>query len=348
MIQKAELLAAFNGITDLIVILDPDYTICFANNAFCDFFEIDDPEKVVGMKCHEIIHDVSERCEMCPIHETLDSGNVKTIEKKIRGENLKYWTYPVFDDDKKIKNIVSYARIITEQQKMEQELIQTEKFKWIGRLAAGIAHEINNPLCSILVNAEMILETMLKTDSKYDIVQDIATSVKHAKKITSGFLDYSRQQVYTPVSCGINEIVNKAITLVKFYQKEKRTSIDFTCEKDLPNIKADMLKTIQAFLNIISNGIDASPVEGTITISAQRHGDDAVSVTFRDEGCGITQEIIPQIFDPFFTTKDFGKGTGLGLSIALGIIEQQNGAISVDSEVGKGSSFEVVFPVIEE
>ena len=104
MIQKSELLAAFNGITDLIVILDADFTIDFANKAFCDFFDIETLEEIIGRKCYEIIHNESERCNECPTQKTLESGNVKTIEKELRGEILKYWTYPVYDNKKSIKN----------------------------------------------------------------------------------------------------------------------------------------------------------------------------------------------------------------------------------------------------
>ncbi len=345
MIQKSELLAAFNGITDLIVISDADFTIDFANNAFCDFFDIENPEEIIGRKCYEIIHNESERCNKCPTQKTLESGNVKTIEKELRGEILKYWIYPVFDNKKSIKNIVSYARVITEQKRIEQELIRAEKLKGVSKLAAGAAHEINNPLCSILGYSGLILESISKTDTVYEFVQDIIESVEQAKKITTGLLEYSKQYVNSPVYCSIDDVVNKAITLVKYQTKDRQISINFKDEKDLPKVQIDMLKTVHAFLNIILNGIEASPKRGSIAISAQRNGEDYISVTFHDKGCGIPQENISLIFNPFFTTKEAGKGTGLGLSIAHSIIEQQNGKIIVESELGKGSTFEVLFPV---
>ncbi len=348
MIEKSELFAAFNGITDLIVILDNDFTIEFANSAFCDFFDVDNPAEIIGRKCYEITQNESKRCNECPTQKTLESGNVKTMEKEIRGEILKYWIYPVFDNKKSIKNIVSCARIITEQKRIEQELIRAEKLKGIGILAAGAAHEINNPLCSILGYSELIKESISKTDSIYEFVNDIIESVKQAKKITSGLLEYSKQNVNTLDYCNIDNVVNKAITLVKYQTKDKQISISFKDEQNLPKVQIDMLKTVHAFLNIILNGIEASPRNGTIAIAAQRNGEDYISVTFTDRGCGISQENLSSIFNPFFTTKETGKNTGLGLSIAHSIIEQQNGEIMVESKLGKGSTFEVLFPIMAE
>ena len=344
MVDKSELIAAFDGITDLIVILDADYRITFANKAFYDFYKIEKTEEIYGHKCYEIIHDESERCTKCPTHKTLKSGEVITLEKELRGEILKYWTYPVFDSNHSIINIVSYARIITGQKKTEQELIHSERLQGIGRLAAGTAHEINNPLCSILGYAELIQELIPADDPSYELLGDIIESAQQGKKIVAGLLEYSRQSVSYTNYCSIHDVIGKAASLIKL-QKEKKITFDIKNGTGLPEVKIDMQKTVQALLNIILNAIDASPDGGTIDISAQQHGKDYISVKVRDRGCGIPEENESLIFNPFFTTKEVSKGTGLGLSIAQGIIEQQHGKIIVDSELGEGSTFEVLFPV---
>jgi len=345
MLQRPQLIAAFNGITDLILILDNDYNIVFANRAFCDFFDFENVGKIIGRKCYEAIQNENKYCIDCPTEKTLESGKVITVEKSLRGEILKYWTYPVYNGKNTIENIVSYSRIITEQKRIEQALIQSEKLKGIGQLAAGVAHELNNPLCAILGFSELLKESIKETDSNYELVNDIIASVQQSKKLVEGLLDYSRQSVTNISYYAIKDVITNTITLIKYKLRMKKINIDIKYEKDLPKVKIDMQKTVQAFLNIITNSIDASPKEGSIVIRTGRHGEEYVSVAFCDNGCGIPQENISQIFNPFFTTKEIGQGTGLGLSIAHSIIEQQNGKIRVESELGKGSIFEILFPV---
>ena len=188
-------------------------------------------------------------------------------------------------------------------------------------------------------------ESIKETDSNYELVNDIIASVQQSKKLVEGLLDYSRQSVTNTSYYAIKDVITNAITLIKYKLRMEKINIDIKYEKDLPKVKIDLQKTVQAFLNIITNSIDASSKEGSIFIRADRHGEEYVSVTFCDNGCGIPQENISQIFNPFFTTKEIGQGTGLGLSIAHSIIEQQNGKIRVESELGKGSIFEILFPV---
>jgi signal transduction histidine kinase len=347
MIHKSQLLASFNGITDIILIMDNDYNIVFTNKAFCEFYNIKDPDKISGQKCYKIVSDKTEPCSEfeCPTVKSLKSGVVETVEKEMRGEIIKYWTYPVFNGDNKIENIVSYSRIISEQKKIEQELIHSEKLKGIGRLAAGVAHELNNPLCSILGFSGLLKESIDEKDPNFGLVTDLIESVTQAKKLVEGLLDYSRQSVTNTDFFSIRDIIEHTITLSKYKLRMNKITINTEYEKNLPKVKIDLQKTVQAFLNIIINAIDVSQENGTIIIRAQRQSDQYVSITVSDNGCGIPEENISQVFIPFFTTKEVGEGTGLGLSIAYNIIEQQNGKIRVESELGKGSVFEILLPL---
>lgn len=344
MIKPEQLIASFNGITDLILIIDPDLNIIFANDACCKFYGVGDPGEIIGRKCYTTCHELLERCEICPATQTLESGETVTVEKELRGEILKYWTYPVYDENNVVESIVSYARIITGQKRMEQELIRSEKLKGIGQLAAGVAHEINNPLCSIIGYSQLIQESFPKSHPDNEFLTDILESAVQAKKIVDGLLEYSHQSVCSTKCCDIEDVINKAITLVKYQLSIKKVSVSCTIADGLPRVKIDSPKTVQAFLNILLNGIEASPERGTIDIDARHNGDGYVRVKLSDKGCGISGEDISNIFNPFFTTKEVGKGTGLGLSIAQSIIEQQNGKIGVESEPGKGSCFEILLP----
>ena len=345
MINKSQLVASLNGITDIIIILDADYNVVYANKAYCKFFNIENTEMIIGKKCYEVSYNQHTRCDDCPTQHALESSSVVTLEKEINGEILKYWTYPVFNSENKIESIISYSQIITDQKKLEWELINSEKLKGIGQLAAGIAHEINNPLCSILVSSELIQESIATTDPLNELLSDIVESAQQTKKIISGLLEYSRMSVNYKRCYDIGDVIAKAISLTKYELKDKKISIDVKIENGLKKVKINMQRTVQVFLNIIFNGIDASPEKGNIFICSQPSGEDYISVTFRDNGCGIPQENISYIFNPFFTTKESADSVGLGLSIAHSIIEQQNGKIRVESELGKGSTFEVLFQV---
>lgn len=342
--NKTYLKAAFDGITDLIFIMDKNFKITFVNKALMEFFSIDNNE-VIGKKCYEILHHRGDICENCPGEKTKESKDITITEKSIKGEILKYWTYPVFNGEKELVSVVSYGRNITNQKRIEQQLIQSEKLTGIGRLAAGVAHELNNPLASILGFSELMLESIGKDSPLHEFLIDIIESANQSKKIVTGLLEYARQSVSKTGSHNIIKVIDRTVSLVKHTLKVKEISVIVDNEEDLPGIKVDMQKTIQVFLNIITNAIDSMPDGGKLFIKTRKESDKYISVGFRDSGIGIPEENLNKIFDPFFTTKEAGIGTGLGLSICLGIIEQQNGKIDVKSEFGKGTTFKISLPI---
>ncbi|MFC1562690.1 nitrogen regulation protein NR(II) [candidate division KSB1 bacterium] len=336
--------AAYDGITDIIMIMDKDLRIIFGNKALKDFFSVDDNE-IAGKKCHEALHQKEDYCADCPAVRTKKTKQVTITEKLINGEILKYWTYPVFNGGNELESIVSYGRNITNQKRIEQQLIQSEKLTGIGRLAAGVAHELNNPLSSILGFSGLMLESVDEDNPLYEFLTDIIESANQSKKIVTGLLEYSRQSVSITDSHNIIKVIDKVVSLVKHTLKLKEINVIVDNEEDLPKVKVDMQKTIQAFLNIITNAIDVMADGGTLFIKTEKESDKHISVSFRDTGIGIPEENLNKIFDPFFTTKEVGMGTGLGLSICLGIIEHQNGKIDVESEPGKGTTFKISLPI---
>ena len=336
--------AAFDGITDIIMIMDKDLRIIFGNKALKEFFSVDDNE-ITGKKCHEALHQKDDYCANCPAVRTKKTKQVTITEKLIKGEILKYWTYPVFNGGNELESIVSYGRNITNQKQIEQQLIQSEKLTGIGRLAAGVAHELNNPLSSILGFSELMLESIDEDNPLNEFLTDIIESAKQSKKIVTGLLEYARQSVSKKSSHNVMNVIDRTVSLVKHTLKVKEINVIVDGERDLPKVKIDMQKTIQAFLDIITNAIDAMPDGGKLFIEAKKETDKYVSVSLRDTGIGIPEENLNKIFDPFFTTKEVGKGTGLGLSICLGIIEQQNGKIDAESELGKGTTFKISLPI---
>lgn len=345
MVSYVQLVAAFNGITDLIAITDNKVKVIFLNQALTDFYNIENPEEIIGSKCRACFHNGEKVCDDCPAKQALTTGKIVTVEKVIKGEVLKYWAYPVLNDRTKIENVVCCARIITDHKKLEKELIQSEKLKGIGQLAAGVAHELNTPLCAILGFSELMKESIEKNNPLHEFLDDIIDSAKESRDIVTGLLEYARHSISTVDFHDVESVVDRTISLVKPSLTLKEINVIRERTENLPEIRINIHKTVQVFMNIMSNAVDAMSQGGKLKITTQQEDGDYISISFSDDGCGISEQDMNQIFDPFFTTKDEGMGTGLGLSVVREIIEQQNGTIDVVSEVGKGTTFRISFPV---
>ena len=245
----------------------------------------------------------------------------------------------------------TFARMASSLQEREQEikrlneqhLILSEKLASIGRLAAGIAHEINNPLTTILTFSSLLLRKAEVTQKEK--LETIIKETTRCREIIKGLLNFARQNEPVKEVCSVNDIIENAVSLTRNQLKVHENKI--TVEKELeniPSISIDPNQMLEVFINIIINAIDAMPKGGTLKIMTRRE-DGRIEIKFVDTGHGIIKEHLDQVFDPFFTTKEAGKGTGLGLAVTYGIIERHNGMIDVESEVGKGTTFVIKLPV---
>ncbi len=236
-----------------------------------------------------------------------------------------------------------------ELMKIKEQMIQSEKLASIGRLSAGVAHEINNPLGAILSYAHLIREELAsKSDSnQIRIFTDgIIAETNRTKNIIRSLLEFSRQHKTEYEWVEINQILEDTINLISLQKRPE--NIEFIREygKDIPIIKIDTERIREAIINIIINALDAMNENGKITIrTSVDHKKQRVSISISDTGTGIPPDIMGHIFEPFFTTKPVGKGTGLGLSVTYGIIKQHNGDILVDSKVGSGTTFTIILPL---
>ncbi|RJP92469.1 MAG: HAMP domain-containing protein [Desulfobacteraceae bacterium] len=236
----------------------------------------------------------------------------------------------------------------------QSKIIQSEKQASVGRLAAGVAHEINNPLTGVLTYTHMLLR---RTDIDDDIRSDlkvIVQSTERVRKIVKGLLDFSRQTKLDPEPTDINRLMDATIKLVENQALLKGVGVHFEPGDSLPMIVLDRSQIESVFLNMILNALDATNPSDEIRItsssalSANDIGHQGVEVTIADNGCGMPPEHLNQIFEPFFSTKDVGKGTGLGLSVSLGIVKEHGGNIRVQSELGKGTTFFIWLPIDRE
>ncbi len=229
-----------------------------------------------------------------------------------------------------------------ELKEAQEQLILSERLAAVGQLAAGVAHEINNPLTNILLDAEILYKKGLEDERAKDRLKEITIQVEAAARITKNLLEFARQSDLEVQPIDVIALIDKTLEMLSFQLTNIRVENDF--EDDLPETKGDLTQLQQVFMNIITNAIHAMSSKGVLKIAAKRE-EEFIRVDISDTGSGISKEDLWRIFNPFFTTKKVGEGTGLGLSICSGIIERHKGSIDVSTELGKGSTFIVRLPL---
>jgi signal transduction histidine kinase len=237
------------------------------------------------------------------------------------------------------------AKAYRELKALQTRLIQSEKMSSLGRMAASVAHEINNPLGGILVFSHLLLETTSEDFPGRANLQKIVREATRCRDIVRGLLDFSRQEPASRRSIDLNEIIGAAHDLVKGQAAFKDIAVNLDLHASPLEIDCDPSQLEQAFTNILVNAAEAMKPPGTITIRSWSEAESHMaSASFADTGVGIPPEHLERIFEPFFTTKREGHGTGLGLAIVYRIIERHGGTIKVDSAPGKGTTFTVRLP----
>ncbi|HAK88944.1 MAG: hypothetical protein A2077_04165 [Nitrospirae bacterium GWC2_46_6] len=231
-----------------------------------------------------------------------------------------------------------------EHKKTMEVLGQTEKMVSIGRLASGVAHEINNPLSGIALCFKNLMEADLDDSTKERLVHAVNDGLEKIKKIVEQLLDFSRMSVTEKTPVNINDFITRLLVLFNYPASKKEIKVVNDLSGDIPEMLMDENKMAQVFMNILINALQATDMGGTLTIRT-RPDNGFCTISIVDTGIGIPPDILPNIFDPFFTTKDVGEGTGLGLSVSRGIVEQHGGMIEVDSKVGVGTTFTLRLPI---
>jgi two-component system NtrC family sensor kinase len=232
-------------------------------------------------------------------------------------------------------------------QKAHEQLTRSEKLTALGEMAAGVAHEINNPLGGILLYGNLVLEDLPENGTARENMKKIIHQTNRCKNIVQGLLDFSRTPTGDMLHLRINELVTASLNLVKDQAIFHGIEVETRFAENLPEVNGDPSRLEEVFLNLFINAADAMKEKGgrlRITTSSTVN---RVKVIITDTGKGIDQVHLPHIFEPFFTTKDPGQGTGLGLSIAYGVIKRHNGFIDAESAPGKGTTFIVSLPSCE-
>jgi len=309
-------------------------------------------EEVIGRYCYEITHHQSSPCSgeqhPCPLVQTLEtSKHSKTVHVHLdKNKNELYYsisTYPLMED-KEVIGAIEISRDITADINREKAMMQQEKLVSIGRLSAGVAHEINNPLTTILTTAMLIQEDLAGDDPNYQELETVVKETLRCREIVTNLLEFARQTKPSKGRQNINDIVHESVVLTRKQAVFKDVHLSQRLDQSVPPIHVDKGQIQQSIINLILNAIEATDAGGEIVVETQWDPElKLIKLVFADTGCGISKENLARLFDPFFTTKE--TGTGLGLAITYGIIEQHSGTIEVTSRVGKGTTFTIKLPL---
>jgi two-component system NtrC family sensor kinase len=274
--------------------------------------------------------------------------------KEISDGNFSPDIGPISKDDigrlqKKFLNMADALKEKEQRHKDEHatRLLQSEKQASVGKLAAGVAHEVNNPLTAVLTFTHLILR---RDDLPDDVLKDleiVKTQTERVRKIVKSLLDFSRQSVLDPRPTDINILIEDTVGLMKNQALMKDVNLSFEGADNLPILTLDRNQCQSILINMIINALDATPSGGDIeiqTMLGENEGKSGIEIKIADNGTGIAADDIDQLFDPFFTTKGIGKGTGLGLAVTAGIIERHGGTINVWSKAGEGTIFTIWMP----
>jgi two-component system NtrC family sensor kinase len=333
-----------------VMIIGSDYRVLDINETLLATLGLERKE-AVGRYCYEITHRLTTPCSgedhKCPLKETLMTRKPTKethIHKDKDNKNIHYSisAYPLFENGE-IIGAIELSRDITVDINTRQAMMQQDKLASIGRLSAGVAHEINNPLTTILTTAMLIQEDIDPKNPMYEELEIITNETLRCRKIVASLLDFARQTKPAKKHHNINDIIAECVGLTRKQAEFKDVQILKALSEKVPKLLLDKEQIQQALINLILNATDATDPGGKITVStALSPGNQFVNIKVSDTGKGIAAEVVDKIFEPFFTTREIG--TGLGLAITHGIIGRHGGDIRVQSRPGQGTTFTIRLP----
>jgi two-component system NtrC family sensor kinase len=307
------------------------------------------------------VFDVLTRQDPGKLREEFDTvfTTSRTLQVELEGQtdgeqrSYRISKIPMRNSQGDVSHVITIGEDLTDWRAAQARILQSEKLAAVGQLAAGVMHEINNPLATIGACVEA-LTGRLSDRGEFPVAQAreyleiIDKEVQRCTEIVDGLLDFSRPKAVVRKPVNLSAVVEDALFLLKHHQRFKRMTVERHLASDLPDVGANQEQLIQVFMALLLNAVDAMEGKGgSITVRTARNPDraDEVMAEVRDAGQGMDEAELSKIFEPFYTTKAPGRGTGLGLSICYGIVQQHRGRISVDSVPGQGSTFRVYLPL---
>ncbi len=337
-----------------VMVIGPGFHIEDINNIMLEKLGIK-KEEAIGRYCYEISHNRDTPCSgknhPCPLVTTLKTQKTfsKThthVDKDNKELFYSVTCYPLVENGEMV-SVIEISRDITKDINLQRLMMHQEKLASIGRLAAGVAHEINNPMTTILTSAMLAQEDMDPDDPNYEELQIIADETKRCSRIVKSLLDFARHSKPSIGEHSLNDIIRDSITLTTKQAKFNDVTIEEDLNEDLPLAHVDKDQIEQVMINLSQNAIEATDPGGKVFFKTRLGSKEGtIEIVVSDTGKGIPKEDVRKIFEPFFTTKE--SGTGLGMSITLGHIHQHGGIINVESKPGLGTRFTIRLPIKKE
>lgn len=347
--SRNTLRAMFDSIPTSIYIIDTRYRIV-AINASRSERAGEKPSFLVGQVCYEALYGRTQPCQGCRVSETFLSGRntTRTDRQWIDNDQVADWeitTYAILNETDIPVQVIINEQDVTVEKRLETNLIQSEKLAAVGQLAAGVAHEINNPLSAVIANAQLLRRDLPQDAADaLESVELIETAGLRASQVVRNLLGFARKEQYEFMMIDLNETILNALSLVKHELVTRNVDVATELADNIPMIKASRDHLQSVWINMILNALDSmDKKEGAISI-ASTYKNKEFRVAISDNGSGIPADKVSRIFEPFFTTKAPGRGTGLGLSVCHRIVKQHGGYIQVDSLVGSGTKFTIIIP----
>jgi PAS domain S-box-containing protein len=353
--KQRHIQAILNGITDVMVVLTLDLRFASVNRVFHEVFGEPRPK---GKPCYEVFRKQHQPCVECPVVIARDLNQVcrKHIIYPVDGKNRHFeiTASPLRNSQGAPCHILLLKRDVTLEKEYQAKYYQAETMATMGVLAAGVAHEINNPLTAISGFAEGLKRRMpriygqVEPDLAEDFNEYISIILKECQRcqeIVQSLLTFSRQKQidFSPVD--LNAVVNDTLKLLRNHLKQyPKDLIRLELAESLPPVSGAESQLKQVILNLLFNALDATREQGTVTVRTFVENEKWIDLEVADTGCGISQEHLGKLFEPFFTTKPVGKGIGIGLSTCYNIVNTHGGEIVACSQEGEGSTFRVKLP----
>lgn len=327
----------FDGFQDPIAIVDTDYNVLRANRSFSQFEG--------AQVCHKMFVGENKPCSGCPLPEVQQDSHqeLSTIQK--RGETFLVQTYPIrLSGHSTAHTMVNHYRNVTSEQRLQSQMIQTEKMAALGHLAGHVAHELNNPLTGIRSMAQVLRRDLRVSDEVKKDMEEVENAAERCQKIIQNLLSFAKGEAERK-KVDINELIKRTLPFLKTALGEHQLHLELAQDPLYVEVEPHLLQ--QVFFNIINNACQAMGRGGELYIRSFHSQDLAkktVCIAIRDTGPGIVDSVRERIFEPFFTTKKEREGTGLGLSLSQQIIQSYSGRINLASQLGKGSTFSILLP----
>ena len=333
-----------------LYVIDRDYRITVWNHSRETGMQGVARDEALGRPLFEILHRQPADVLRREFEEAFRTGETQQFQMESTSTG-KPRTYrlskiPMRDPSGVVTHVITIGEDITDWVEAREAIAQNEKLAAIGRLAAGIMHEINNPLATIAACAESMAMSDAPREGEPKFVQIIESEVARCKRIVDGLLDFSRPRPRERQLLDVNGIVERALFLMNHHARFKQLAVESSLAPGLPRVHASGEQLIQVLIALLTNAADAMPQYGRVRIRTCATGD-SVTIEVEDEGTGMSRAHMARIFEPFYSTKEQGRGTGLGLAICHGIVSDHGGRIDVASEEGVGSVFRVILPGAE-